>query len=831
MQPPCMDMFNLIEKQKMKIKKNGFGLLAAAWLCSSTLTAQFTLSGKVESSSGEAIPYAIVGIKNTQLSAITNDDGSFIFKGLKSNTYIITAKSVGFTDRIDTVIINGDTQYSLVLKVSNKQLDEVIVNATRVDKTSGMAFNNVDEVLLNKQNLGQDAPYMLGQLPSVVVNSDAGNGIGYTGLRIRGSDGTRINVTINGVPVNDAESQGTFFVNMPDFVSSTNNIQVQRGVGASSNGAGAFGASINFQTNQLNDKPYAKAISTAGSFRTFRNTLMAGTGMLNNKFTLDARASSITSDGYIDRAKSDLQSYYLAAGYYGEKTVLKFINFLGQEKTYQAWNYVPEDSIKAGNRTYNEIGAYTDVNGNLKYYSNETDNYKQNNFQLHAIHKFNSNWNVSVTGHYTKGKGYYEQYKPNENLSDYQINPPIFVINDSTNIVVSESDLIRRKWLDNDFAGGIFNINYTANARLSFVLGGGFNSYFGKHFGNVIWAKYASNSEIQHQYYFNTANKNDANAYLKINFKPIQGFNVFVDAQVRNVEHSFFGLNEVFLETKQIKSYTFFNPKVGMSYDISASVNVYASWAMANKEPNRTDFVENSVNNRPKPEQLQDVEFGAKYAAKKIYAALNFYNMQYKNQLVLNGQLNDVGSPKRVNVASSYRRGLEAELNVSINKYFDLGGNITLSKNKIAKFNEFIDSSYYVGNDYIFYEQKNEYVNTDILLSPNVVSSVIFSLKPIKNLEISFINKYVGRQFLDNTTNTKRSINPYNVVDTRINYTVNTKLIPEISFMLSVYNVLNQNFETNGYTFGYYYDGTLNTFNYKAPSAPINFLGGVSLKF
>lgn len=794
-----------------------------------SIKAQVTLKGQLKSDNGEVIPFATVGIKTSQISVITNAEGLFEIKGLKQQTYTLLFHCLGFLDRTEVLQLEADKTIEVVMEASNKQLEEVVVNANRVDKTSGMAFNNVDSETLKKQNFGQDAPYMLGQLTGVVVNSDAGNGIGYTGLRIRGSDGTRINLTINGVPVNDAESQATFFVNMPDLVSSTDNIQVQRGVGASSNGAGAFGASINFQTSQFNDKAYAKVISTYGSFNTRRNTLMAGTGLLNNKFTLDARASKITSDGYIDRAFSNLHSYYLAAGYYGKKSIIKFINFLGKEKTYQAWNYVPEDSIKMGNRSYNEIGAYTDAYGKLNFYNNETDNYQQNNFQLHIIHPFSSRLILNITGHYTKGAGYYEQYKQDAKLSSYNIAPLLLSVNDSTTLTIKNSDIIRRRWLDNDFAGGIFNLNYRANEKLSFILGGGYNTYFGKHFGNVIWTQFASNSSLNHQYYMNTGNKNDGNAYLKMNYKPIQKLNVFVDAQVRYVDYSFVGINDVLLSTKQLKSFVFFNPKVGMSYNLNQFINMYASLAVANKEPNRNDFVENTPANRPKHEQLFDTEFGMNYSSKRINAGINFYNMSYKNQLVLNGQVNDVGAAKRVNVENSYRRGVELEAMVNINPYLNFAGNIALSQNKISEFVEYTDSS---NADYSIYTQyKKVYKNTDILLSPKVVSSLIMEIKPYRDFEISVVNKYVGRQFLDNTSNIKRSINPYYVVDLRFNYKVKTQLIPELSLMLSINNVFSTLYETTGYTYSYYTDATLNTFNYKAPAAPINWLGGFSLKF
>jgi iron complex outermembrane receptor protein len=817
----------LIKKIKHKMNKQELAkiLFATAFMSLTTVNAQSVLSGHIKSDKGEAVPFAVIGIKNTQLSTISNEDGLYTFKNLKNGDYILTTHGVGFLNRTDTIHLGGDMNFDPVIVSSSKHLDEVVVNATRVDKGNGMAYSNVDEETIKKQNLGQDAPYMLNQLPNVVVNSDAGNGVGYTGIRIRGTDATRINVTINGVPVNDAEGQGTYYVDMPDLVSSVNNIQVQRGVGASSNGAGAFGATINFQTNELKDKPYANLISTAGSYDTYRNTLAAGTGLLNDKFTLDARASSITSKGYIDRASSDLQSYYLAAGYYGKKSVLKFINFSGQEKTYQSWYYVPEDSIKVGNRTYNPSGEYVNLNNDVKYYKNQTDNYKQNNFQLHFIHQVNSKLNFNLTGHYTKGKGYYENYNQNVALSGYNISDVITSKGDT----ISTTDLIDRWWLDNDFAGGIFNFNYTPSSKLMFTLGGGYNTYYGRHFNRVIWARYASDSEMDHEFGHNTANKNDGNVYLKTNFKPNSRFNVFIDLQVRKVNYNFLGFTDSLVEKMQNQTYTFFNPKFGLSYDLNSNMNVYASLSVGNKEPNRDDFVQSSPGSRPKSEQLMDAEAGLKYTQKNMTFGANFYNMQYKNQLVLNGKLNNVGAHNRVNVSSSYRRGVELEYNVGLSKFFSVGANLALSQNKILKFIEYIDSSDAAGT--ISTQYKKEYKNTDISFSPSTVSSLIVGFKPIKGLEISFISKYVGRQYLDNTSNVNRSINPYNVNDVRINYTIKTKVIPEINFMLGIFNVLSEKYATNGATYNSYVDGTLYTSNYLAAAATRNFMGGINIKF
>lgn len=809
----------------MKLKK-------AARLCSLAIgilympvaKAQFTISGTVSGPDKNAIPYSSIGIKNTFISSQANAFGEFKIAGLNAGTYILQTTCVGYRMKYDTVQLNDNFKIDIVLNESEIRLDEIPVSSTRATKQSAMAYSEISKDEIAKQNLGQDLPMILNLAPSAVVNSDAGNGIGYTGMRIRGTDGTRINVTINGIPVNDAESQGTFFVDMPDLLSSVNSIQIQRGVGASSNGAGAFGASINMQTNTLNEKPYAELINSGGSYNTLRNTINVGSGLIGGKFAFDARLSKINSNGYIDRSSTNLKSYYLSGGYYGQKTVIKALMFSGNEKTYQAWYYVPEDSIKYGNRTYNPAGEYYDVNGNVHYYPNETDNYKQDNYQLHFIQTITNKLNFTIAGHYTEGKGYYEQYRQNEALSFYGMNN-VFNANDT----IYTTDLIRRRWLDNDFAGVVYSLNYSPSTKLKITLGGGNNNYYGRHNGEVIWARYASNSEINHRYYNNYAFKNDNNVYVKSTVTLAKGLSAILDVQYRNVYYSFLGFDTTLAQMQQSVKYDFFNPKFGLNYNINDKIRVYASYAMTNKEPNRDDFVQSTNKSRPKYESLNDLEIGGAYASKDVFGEITLYNMDYTNQLVLNGEVNDVGAYNRVNVKKSYRRGVELQAGVNITKYFTVSGNLTLSQNKIKEYIEYVDSASADGSVYTQY--KINYSNTDISFSPNVISGGILTVKPIKGLEISFINKYVGRQYLDNTGNSSRSINPYYVADARINYNLKTKWHTEIGLNFMVHNLLSTKYETNGYTFSYYTDTKLNTFNYKAPSAPINFLAGITLKF
>jgi iron complex outermembrane receptor protein len=799
--------------------------LALFSTCSYILQAQVTLSGSVISPEKTPIPFSVVGIKNTFLSTQSNSLGQFEFKNLKAGSYVLVTKCVGYKVKMDSVKLKDNLSFEIVLNQDDKSLDEVVVSSTRVDNNLGFAYSDLSSEEIKKQNVGQDLPYALNSMPSVVINSDAGNGVGYTGLRIRGTDGTRINVTVNGVPINDAESQGTFFVNMADILSSTNNIQVQRGVGTSANGAGAFGASINMQTNQLNEKAYAQINNSLGSFNTVKNTIAAGTGLINNHFTFDARASRINSDGYIDRASSKLTSFYLSGGYYGAKTILKAIMFSGLEKTYQAWNYVLKDSIDNGNRTDNSCGMYYDANGNIKYYNNETDNYKQDNYQFHFIHTFNNKLTVNLTGHYTAGKGYYEQYKQGQALSNYKM-PDVITSNDT----IRTTDLIRRRWLDNDFIGAIGNISYKPNTLLNFVLGGGYNTYYGRHNGDVIWAQFSNANDFKPRYYDDKATKKDGNVYLKSTIKPTDKFTAFVDLQYRTISYDFIGFDTSLINTQPLNaSYGFFNPKVGVNYLVTKNTNVYASYSIANKEPNRNDFVQSSKLSRPKSEQLNDLEIGVTHRLKNVSIGVNYYDMHYKNQLVLNGQINDVGAYNRVNVDYSYRRGVELELNANISKYFTFNGNVTLSQNKVNNYTEYIDSS---NVDYsVFTQYKVKYTNTDISFSPNVIAAANFIFKPIKNLEITFLNKYVGKQYLDNTSDNERAIHDYLVTDFRVNYTIYTKLIKEINLIAVVYNIANTKYETNGYNYSYYLDTKLIKSNYLAPSAPTHFMLGLNLKF
>ena len=666
-----------------------------------------------------------------------------------------------------------------------KELDEVNVNALRASEKTPMTFTDITEKAIEKQNLGQDLPYLLSTTPSVVTTSDAGAGIGYTGFRVRGSDATRINVTINGIPLNDSESQGVWWVNMPDFASSIENIQIQRGVGSSTNGASAFGATINLKTDGLNSKAYAVTNNTIGSFNTLKNNVEFGTGLINGKFVVDGRLSKISSDGYIDRATSDLKSFYLSGGYYGTDEVLKAIVFSGKERTYQAWNGVPfsyleDDSL----RTFNPY-----------IYENEVDNYGQTHYQLHYSKQLNTNTNYNVALHYTKGAGYYEQYKNEEAFDDYGLMDIMF-----GDTIISETDLVRRRWLDNDFYGSVFSYNTTYN-KIDVTLGGAWNTYKGKHYGEIIWAQYSSDGALGHVYYDNDATKVDRNVYVKFNYPYSKNINLYADLQKRFLDYNFIGFDEEGNNVEQTAEFDFFNPKFGFYYQIAENKSAYASFAVANKEPNRNDFVESSPNSRPLHETLYNTELGYKLSSNNFKLGINAYYMIYENQLVLTGQINDVGAYTRTNIDYSERKGIEIEANYQFNDKLNWAGNATFSENKITNFTEYVDNWDTWGQERILHE------NTDISFSPDLIWASTFSYKLFDNLSAQFISKYVGDQYIDNTSSVDRMLNAYLVHNGRLSWNLNSRLFSSAKLTFQVNNLLDEKYANNAWVYRFISEG------------------------
>ncbi len=690
-------------------------------------------------------------------------------------------------------------------------LDEVFVSAIRATKESPVTFTNLTKEELKPRNLGQDIPILLNYMPAVVTTSDAGAGVGYTGIRVRGSDATRVNVTINGIPYNDSESHGTFWVNMPDFASSTESLQLQRGVGTSTNGAGAFGASLNIATDGISDEAYGQISSSIGSFGTVRNNLKFSTGLLNDQIEISGRLSRINSDGYIDRATSELDSYFLQGAFKNENTLLKAVLFGGHEITYQAWNGIDEATLES-DRTFNPSGIYTDENGNTQFYENEVDNYKQNHAQLLWNQKLNDNWSTNLALHYTRGRGFFFFFKEDDDFSTYGFSP--LTIDGEE---VNTTDLIRRRWLDNDFYGTVFSANYIRE-NLNLFLGGGWNSYKGKHFGEVIWAEFAPNSNIRDRYYDDDSNKTDFNVFTKANYKLGDHWSLFGDLQYRTVRYGANGDDTGLVDD----TFNFFNPKVGATYDLNQNNNFYLSYAVANREPNRNDY----ENGNPKPEKLSDFELGWRYLTSDVQINTNLYYMNYKDQLVLTGELNDVGAPLRANVGDSYRFGLEIDANIAVGNKFVISPNIALSSNK--------------NKDFVF--QRDGAIqnlgNTNIAFSPDIIFGNRISYIPLDDLQISLLSKYVGKQYMGNIDSESSVLEGYSQTDLNMQYVIETNsFIKSITLSVLVNNIFNAEFVSNGYFFTY--DDTWSAPGQTTtiegagyyPQAGTNFLLGATLNF
>ncbi|MBC8112260.1 MAG: TonB-dependent receptor, partial [Verrucomicrobia bacterium] len=662
--------------------------------------AQFSISGKVsEIGSQQPLSGANIVLQNTFKGVSTQSDGNFVLSNLPAGSYTLQISFLGYEKKIQIVDLQQDTKLNISLEKTSMLADEIIVSATRATEKTATTFSQLDKQAIEKLNLGQDLPFLLNQTPSTLVYSDAGAGVGYTGIRIRGSDPTRINVTLNGIPVNDAESQGVFWVNMPDLASSLTTIQIQRGVGNSTNGAGAFGASVNMQTQTLEQKPLAEVSNSFGSFNTRKHTVKIGTGLLYDKFAFDARLSNIYSDGFIDRAFTDLSSWFVSGGYFGKKTTLKMNIFSGKEQTYQSWFGVPQSLINT-NRTYN---FYT--------YSNQTDNYKQDHVQLFFVQQINNFWELSVALHGTKGKGYFEEYKTAEDglgegsFAFYGL--PDLKISDS---VITATDLVRRRWLENDFYGVVYSANYQ-RGKADFTLGGSYNVYTGKHFGELIWTRFAGNSAINDRYYEGSGLKKDFNFFGKLTYQHTEKLNSFIDLQYRNVNYKIDGQDPYRRTISQNHVYHFFNPKVGLNYVFNGANSIYSSYSVAHREPTRDDFIQAFGKNEVRPERLDNLEAGWKYKNRNYTFSINGFLMDYTNQLVLTGQVNDVGAFVRTNVAKSYRLGMEADFSWKITRMLDFSGNIALSRNKISNFTEFIPD-FDTG-----IAQENNFAETDIAFS------------------------------------------------------------------------------------------------------------------
>jgi len=790
-------------KQKQMKKIFVLSQLLLAFMC---LEAQVTVKGRVLEKN-VALPVANATIRSSSGQATLTDENGY-FRLRTSGDAEAEISSVGYLTWKGRLPADS-SGLTIFLERSNGLMKPVEINAVRASEMAPFTKTTVSARTIEKMNQGQDIPFLLNQTPSTVIHADAGNGVGYTGIRIRGTDPTRINMTINGIPYNDAESQGIFFVNLPDLASSLNSLQIQRGVGTSSNGAGAFGATMNLLTNETSENAYAELNNSGGSFNTFKNTLKAGTGLLNQHFTFDARLSRISSDGYMDRASTDMESFFVSGAYLSASSSLRLNVFSGKEKTYQAWYGVPESLLKT-NRTFNPAGYERPG----EPYNNETDNYKQTHYQLFYNKSLSGTLDLNVALFYTRGKGYYEQYKAGESFGDYGLSD--FITGNDT---LTETDLIRQLWLDNHFYGNTFSLQYRKPGT-EVILGGGWSNYIGNHYGNVIWA--GAGIPDNYRWYDLDADKTDMNIYAKWQQKMTDRLSLFTDLQVRSVSYDIFGFrNNPSLTVRN--DWFFFNPKVGLSYT-AGSWKGYASLAVASKEPNRDDF-EAGLDQQPVHETLRDLEVGLEKRTERLSWGASFYYMNYRNQLVLTGRINDVGAYARTNIPESYRAGIELTGRWKPLEWLDVAANLAYSENRIRNYTAYYD-------DYDAGGQKTEsFSSTDISFSPRWVGGYSINIKPLTNLEISLPAKYVSRQYLDNTGKTSRSLDPFFVQDVRLNYRILPGFMKDILLTFQVNNVFNNLYEPNGYSFSYYYGGELVTENYYYPMAGTNFMAGVNFRF
>ncbi|BDD00997.1 TonB-dependent receptor (plasmid) [Persicobacter psychrovividus] len=768
--------------------------------------AQILFKGKVLDKDQQALIGASVRVDGPQQAGQATDLNGQFSLSLQPGDYAVTLSFIGYKDQQLKLSLKENTEKNFTLESTSKALEGIIVRGSRATNTTPTTFAEIEKKTLEHANLGQDLTYLMGMSPSAVVTSDAGAGVGYTSMRIRGNDQSKINVTVNGIPLNDAESQGVFWVNMPDFASSVQSIQIQRGVGTSSNGGAAFGASVNIQTDESNDEPYGEINNSFGSFNTLKNTIKLGTGLINNRFKLDMRLSNLKSDGYIDRASSDLQSYFVQGTYNYNHHLLKFITFSGKERTYQAWYGVDQETLE-NDRTFNPAGALYDENWNVTgFYDDQTDNYQQTHYQLHYAYDGNRlGFNTAL--HYTKGQGYYQEYNQNQDYAEYGLTAP----------AGETTDIITRKWLDNDFYGVVFNLHYQANNQLNLTLGGGANRYEGLHFGELHWMQNTQGASPDQRYYDNKAVKDDANIFLKADYQATTKLSLFGDVQYRYINYSYYGLFKDASSTIEGQHvFNFVNPKVGATYQVNADLQAYASFAISNREPLRDDFLEGDSSETPEAESLQNLEMGVRFREGIFQGEANYYYMNYINQFVLTGEQNDVGAFIRTNSGSSYRSGIELTGKLTPADWFNWELAMTFSENK--------------NRDYQQSEQnENEetvlvnYGKTTTSFSPATIINSQLVFTPVSGFRIGWITQFVGKQYLTNTENEALTLDAYLLNNLQTSYTFKPAWMREVTLRANINNIFNAEYVANGAVWG--------TTAYYYPQATANYMLGLDLKF
>ncbi len=742
---------------------------------------QYTIRGTVRDTAQSPLPGVHIAWKGTSLGTVTDAHGEFEFQSVSPGTLTLVASFIGFITQERTLTVPAALTVDLVLSGDTKQLDDVLIlHATRASETTATTYVNIDAPELRKQNFGQDLPVLLNWTPSVVTTSDAGTGIGYTGIRIRGSDATRVNVTINGIPYNDSESQSTFWVDIPDIASSTKSIQIQRGVGTSTNGAGAFGASINLDTRYSvredeDSSSFAEATLGAGSYGSRRYTLRGGYYL--GPVFLEGKLSKISSDGYVERASADLGSYYFRAKFEGASPFgIQLLAFGGAEKTYQAWYGVDASTLQS-NRRMNYAGAIYDTLGNInRYYANQVDDYKQDHAQLHVSYRFSRDWNLAVSFHGTYGRGFYEEYQQDRTFASVGL--PDFS-------GVTSTDMIVRKWLDNYFYGLTFGLSYYGE-RSAVVIGGAASSYDpAKHFGEIVWAEEPNTIVPGYRYYSGLSGKGDRNLYVKWNYQWSPRFSSFVDLQYRGVNYSTAGTQDDQSAYAIDDRFDFINPKAGLTYFIGKGDEAYVSYSIANREPNRSDYLEGAT--KPRAERLHNIELGWRKKSSTWSLDLNYFLMQYTDQLVQTGALDGAGYPVRANVGKSYRTGLEATALFKLSRTWSWNVNGTWSVNRNK---EVAQSGVPMMQD------------TRIILSPDWIAGSQLAWSPIEGLEAAWLSKFVGKQYLDNTESEAVSLPAYWINDLRLTYEMSLKGVKRIRFSVLASNVFDVMYSSNGYSYG-----------------------------
>ncbi len=783
------------------MKKNLFLILVGLFFPVLAFS-QFLIQGVVrDNSDGSLLPGALLQIEETKQSQVSDMQGSFRFELPQQKSYRLSISYLGYNSLQIDAVAGSAEQIVIHLHPMAFLQDEVVIRSTRLKADSPATFTLVDKDRLKRENTGTDLPYLLQTTPSVVVTSDAGSGIGYTGIRIRGSDITRINVTLNGIPVNDAESHIVYFVNLPDLASSVENIQIQRGIGTSSNGAAAFGASINIQTAQRSQEAYTTYDGSIGSFNLFKNTLSFGTGIGKHGFSFDGKLSKISSDGYVDRASSDLKSYYLAASWANDKTYAKLLTTSGKEKTYQSWYGIPKDSLLT-NRRYNPAGEMLDYDGNLiGYYDNQTDNYQQDYYQLHLAHQLKPDWLLSGAAFLTKGEGYYDSWKNNRKFSEYGL--PNVIIGDTE---IKRTNLIQQKWLDNNFYGLQASL-MIEKPLYEISFGSGWNRYEGDHFGYISWAEISSGLDLKQPWYFNNSVKTDFNNFVKASLDFGRHIKLYADMQLRAIDYAIQGQHDNLLPMDQQHKYLFFNPKAGVFYKLNKQQGIYLTLAKSHREPNRNAFKDADPGEEVKAERLFNIESGYKLQNNNIRFEANLFHMLYKDQLVLTGKINSTGAAILTNVPDSYRSGLETSLFARLHEKVHATIHLSVSRNKIKNFVEYVDNwNYWDDPENEPYQYSFERGTTDISFSPSVVGGAQIDYQAYKRLLISYYSSYVSRQYLDNTSTKSRSLDPYHIGKLLLSADISGKILKDAAIQLSLNNLFNEKYASNGWVYRYIYN-------------------------